>query len=259
MDKSNAKVGTWAVDARCMAVERVIVPVLAPRVWQYGGGLICAWSPADGPATAGVLGQVLPAWLLADAHLELFLTITTGPNGWQSSTVAAKSELLEAAGFGAQYGIYPVRSFAPEEPIGVLAGRHVGMFRMGSAKYEATVSRLLQGKDHSHLVISAAPTSRGILLIDGSMAQPGGMQLCNDSNGIKHARTGARRGYSYEGDDLTLYATRKLRPLGTQTTREEGALREIFWSYGKAFWDAERRRCLATPCPPSRKRSHTHV
>ena len=150
MVKDKAKAGTWSLDARSTVVEKVVMPMLAPRVWQCGEELICAWAPADGPAAAGVLGQVLPAWLLADAPLEIFLTITTGPKGWQSNTVAAKSELLEAAGFGAQYGVYPVRSFAPSEPIGVLAGRHVGMYRMGSARYEATAGQ--RGRNRTRCV-----------------------------------------------------------------------------------------------------------
>ena len=213
---------------------RLAAQQLAPRVDAYPDSIVCRWKREDGYASAPLFMDLLPLWLIDDGSRDTEMSIVLDRNH-APQRLGAPSRAMKNSGLGEQLGLYPLRAFKAGELIGWFEGKVKGTYHEGGQQYEKAVAKLLNGRPHSHLLSTSAPHGR-VALLDGAVSRPGGVHLCNDPRGVAGAAVNARRGCTDDGDDLALYATRRLEPLEWDTHEAHAACTEIMWSYGAAFW-----------------------
>ena len=213
---------------------RLAAQQLAPRVDVYPDSIICRWKRDDGYAAAPLFMDLLPLWLIDEGARSTEMAIVLDRNH-APQRLGAPSRAMTDNGMGEQLGLYPLRAFKAGELIMHFEGELKGTYHEGGQQYGAAVARLLAGRQHSHLLSTSAPNGR-VALLDGAVSRPGGVQLCNDPRGVSGAVANARRGCIDDGDDLALYAARRLEPLEWDTHEAHAACTEIMWSYGAAFW-----------------------
>ena len=213
---------------------RLAAQQLAPRVDAYPDSIICRWKREDGYASAPLFMDLLPLWLIDEGARSTEMAIVLDRNH-APQRLGAPSRAMTNAGMGEQLGLYPLRAYKAGERIMHFEGELKGTYYEGGQQYVSAVAKLLAGRQHSHLLSTVAPGGR-VALLDGAVSRPGGVQLCNDPRGVPGAVANARRGCTDDGDDLALYATRRLEPLAWDTHEAHAACTEIMWSYGAAFW-----------------------